>query len=214
MHSYGEPDLDHEAWIELMRSLKGRYTLEGVEPQTFAGWMRPRSICGFEALDFGCNVHRVERTHRDVRLDGVDLYCLVFQFAGQATVVQNDQTVQLAVGELALVDSAKPVTYFAENRPGHWLSLPLPRQSLVSHLGSEPQGGLCKRGGTLAVRLLYRLVLDAIKDGDLEDAWVQCLRPYYAELGLDSKLNPPGRATLRRKHTVFGRLLIGCSDPS
>jgi hypothetical protein len=33
------------------------------------GELRPLSTCGFRAVDIGFNAPRVERTHRDVRLD-------------------------------------------------------------------------------------------------------------------------------------------------
>ena len=54
------------------------------------------------------------------------------------------------------------MTYFSENRPGRWLSLHFPRESLVSHLGLEPEGGLYRRGETLAGRALFRLIQDAV----------------------------------------------------
>ena len=40
-------------------------------------------------------------------------------------------------------------------------TLSLPRQSLVSHLGFEPQGGRYRRDGTCAGRLLFSLFRDA-----------------------------------------------------
>lgn len=77
--------------------------------------------------------------------------------------MQNDHAVTLAVGDVALIDSARPVTYVND---GHeqWLSLQLPRQLLTSHLGFEPQGGFRGRPGTRAGRLLFQLVLDAADD--------------------------------------------------
>jgi AraC-like DNA-binding protein len=48
----------------------GRYYSEGIEPNAFAGWVRPVTARGFTALDIGCNAHQVERTYRDVRLLG------------------------------------------------------------------------------------------------------------------------------------------------
>jgi len=42
----------------------------------------------------------------------------------------------------------------------------LPRQSLISHLACEPQGGLHARGGTPAARLLFDLVRRADQDGE------------------------------------------------
>jgi AraC-like DNA-binding protein len=56
------------------------------------------------------------------------------------------------------------VTYFSERIPGQWLSLHLPRKSLVSHLGLEPQGGLRRHDGTPAGRLLFNLVLDSVNN--------------------------------------------------
>jgi AraC family transcriptional activator of tynA and feaB len=79
-------------------------------------------------------------------------------------VIQNDQAVALAGGDVALVDMSRPVT-FSTNTSVQWLSLHLPRQSLIAHLGFEPQGGFCGRGGTLAKGALYQLVRDAV-EGD------------------------------------------------
>ena len=156
MHPSG--DLDYERWREALRSLKGRYNLEGFEPKAFEGWVRPKTIYGFEATDLSMTAHRAERTHRDVRLDGIEHYYAVFQPTGRSTVIQNDHTTELAVGEVALVNSALPVTYVPENNCGRWLSLVLPRQSLVSHLGFEPQGSRFCRRGARAERLLFQLV--------------------------------------------------------
>jgi AraC family transcriptional regulator, positive regulator of tynA and feaB len=40
--------------------------------------------------------------------DGVDHCYAVFQIAGRSTIVQNDHAVTLAVGDVALIDSAAP----------------------------------------------------------------------------------------------------------
>jgi AraC-like DNA-binding protein len=52
------------------------------------------------------------------------------------------------------------VTYFSDRAETLWhtVSLNLPRQSLVSHLGFEPTGGLYRRGGTPTARLLFDLI--------------------------------------------------------
>jgi AraC family transcriptional regulator, positive regulator of tynA and feaB len=132
--------------------------------------------CGFVAIDLSCNAHRVERTQRDARVDGVDHFYAVFQVAGRSMMIQNDQAVKLSVGDAALVDSNRPVTYVSESSYGHF-ALQLPRRSLVSHLGYEPQDGFCGRSETRAGRLLFQqLVLDAVEDEDLSapaDAYMQ-----------------------------------------
>ena len=151
--------LDYEGWRDLLRSMSGRYYSEGIEPNTFSGWVRPVSVRGFTALDIGSNAQRVERTYQDVRRDGVDHYFTLFPASGQLAMIYNDQAVRLAVGDVALVDAARPVTYSADNgEQWNTVSLSLPRQSLVSHLGFEPQGGLYRSGGTPAGRLLFDLI--------------------------------------------------------
>jgi AraC family transcriptional regulator, positive regulator of tynA and feaB len=151
--------LDYEEWRDLFRSLSGRFYSEGIEPDSFSGWVRPVSLRGFTALDIGSNAPRVERTYQDVRRDGTDHYFAVFPASGQLAMIYNDQAVRLAVGDVALVDAARPVTYCADScEQWNTVSLSLPRQSLVSHLGFEPQGGLYRRGGTPAGRLLFDLI--------------------------------------------------------
>ena len=164
--SIGEPELDYETWRVVLRSLSGRYNPEGIEPSVFAGWVRPVSVCGFTALDIGANAQRIEWTGRDVRLDGMEQYSAVFQVAGRSAISQNDQVASLAFGDVALIDASRPWTYLSSDGNTQWncLSIQLPRQSLVSHLGFEPQGGICRRG-TLAGRLLLDIIRNADNGG-------------------------------------------------
>ena len=151
--------LDYEGWRDLLRSMSGRYYSEGIEPNTFSGWVRPVSVRGFTALDIGSNAQRVERTYQDVRRDGADHYFALFLASGQLAMIHNDQAVRLALGDVALVDAARPVTY-SSDKGEQWntISPSLPRQSLVSYLGFEPQGGFYRRSGTPAGRLLFDLI--------------------------------------------------------
>ena len=153
------PQLDYEGWRDLLRSMCGRYYSEGVKPASFSGWVRPVNVRGFTALDIGSNAQRVERTYQDVRRDGADHYFALFPASGQLAMIHNDQAVRLAVGDVALVDAARPVTYSADNgEQWNTVSLSLPRQSLVSHLGFEPRGGLYRSGEAPAGRLLFDLI--------------------------------------------------------
>jgi hypothetical protein len=43
-------------------------------------------------MDLGCNAHRVVRIQRDVGIDGMDHYFVVFQVVGGSTIIQNDRT--------------------------------------------------------------------------------------------------------------------------
>jgi AraC family transcriptional regulator, positive regulator of tynA and feaB len=167
MHSSGDflstPNLDYEAWRDAVRSICGRYTPDGIEPKAFSGRVRLRSICGFSAVDLSCNAHRVERTHQDVRADARDHYYAIFQMTGQSRIIQNDQIVELTVGDVALVDAARPVTYISEKGSNHWGSLQLQRRSLMTHLGLEPR---CpsRRSGAAAARPLRQLLQDGVED--------------------------------------------------
>jgi AraC family transcriptional regulator, positive regulator of tynA and feaB len=166
-HSSGDflstPNLDYETWRDVVRSICGRYTPDGIEPKTFSGKARVRSICGFTAVELSSNARRLERTHQDVRADARDHYYAIFQMAGQSRVVQNDRIVELTVGDVALVDAARPVTYVSEKGAEHWGSLQLQRRSLLSHLGLEPR---CPTpcSGAVAARPLRQLLQDGVED--------------------------------------------------
>jgi hypothetical protein len=82
------PRLDLEAWRAFFRSsVCAQYTPECAEPDAFTGWVRPLNMFGFSAVDVACNKrYRIERTQRDIRLDGVDVYGVLFQVAGRSTV--------------------------------------------------------------------------------------------------------------------------------
>ena len=154
-------ELNYEQWRDLVRPNWGLYTPD--DPKAFVGKVRSRSICGFNASDISGNARRCERTQKDVRLDDVEHFYAVFQIAGRSTIIQHDQAVPLAAGDVTLIDSARPVIYLND---GHeqWLSLQLPRQPLMVHLGLEPQGCFRARSGTCPGRLLYQLILESGDD--------------------------------------------------
>jgi AraC family transcriptional regulator, positive regulator of tynA and feaB len=211
--------LDYEGWRDLLRSMCGRYYSEGIKPVSFSGWVRPVNVRGFTALDIGSNAQRVERTCQDVRRDGADHYFALFPASGQLAMTHNDQAVRLAAGDVALVDAARPVTYSAENgEQWNTVSLSLPRQSLVSHLGFEPRGGLYRSRGTPAGRLLFDLIRTS---GDGEgsalspaDSYMQ-LAVYDLVGALFAPTEPPSAS--RHADKLFARIrgIIkdGCGDP-
>src|SRR4029077_11570505 len=142
------PLLDFESWRALLRSNCGR-DVEVTAPNAFAGWMRPFNAYGLEATsvkirwgsaDPDCSDHAVEGSYRDVRCDGADHYLVMFQVAGQTAMTQIDQAADLAVGDVALVDSARPATYLSRFRSPQWLTLRLPRKSGGVPLGFGPHG--------------------------------------------------------------------------
>jgi AraC family transcriptional regulator, positive regulator of tynA and feaB len=168
LQSSATPVLSYEEWQAVIRSAAGNYNPEVVEPATFAGRVCIGRMYGLDAFHVDHNAHRVKRTEQDVRLDGVEAYHIVLQVVGQSTILQNDQEVTLDVGDVALVDSTRPMTYL-NDAYAQWLSVQLPRRSLMSHLGFEPQGGSCGRRPTRAGRALFEILVDGFKD-DLSSA--------------------------------------------
>jgi hypothetical protein len=71
--------MDYEAWRDLMRPLAGPSNVDGVKRNTIAGWLRPVSVSGLNAIDICSNAPRYERTHRDVRLDDMDHFKAAIQ---------------------------------------------------------------------------------------------------------------------------------------
>src|SRR4029077_14170358 len=108
----------------------------------------------------GCSDQGLEWTYRDVRCDSADRYLMLFQVAGQTAMTQIGQAAQLVVGDVALVDTARPMTYLSRFSSPQWLTLRLPRKSVRSHFGFETQGCV-SRQGTRASRLLFDLIRDA-----------------------------------------------------
>jgi AraC family transcriptional regulator, positive regulator of tynA and feaB len=156
-------ELNYEQWRDALRPNWGLYTPD--DTKGFVGRVRTRNICGFNASDITSNSRHCERTHRDIRLDGVDHWYAVFQIAGGSTILQNDHPVELGVGDWTLIDSARPVTY-VNGAHEQWLSLQLPRRPLLSHLGFEPQISTRDRTKSQLARLLFQLVVDAAQEED------------------------------------------------
>ncbi|TAI59836.1 hypothetical protein CWO89_44045, partial [Bradyrhizobium sp. Leo170] len=147
------PELNYEQWRDLLRPIYGLHTIDN--PKAFAGRVRPRDIFGLNASEIRNNKCHCERTQRDIRLDGLDHCFAVFQVAGRSTIIQDDQAVALAVGDVAFVNCARPVTYLND---GHeqWITLQLPRQRLIRGLGFEPRGGVRGHSGTREVGISLR----------------------------------------------------------
>jgi AraC-like DNA-binding protein len=169
----GAPRLNLEEWAALLRSTGGGEH-QVSDPNAFAAWMRRRSVYGISAAAIKVQwalaatyhrgtIYRFAPRRRDALLADTDWYCALFQVAGQCALTQNEHTVQLGVGDVGLMDGARPSTRLSESG-AQWLSIYLPRQSLISHLGFEPQACLCGRGGTPAARVLRQLVFDSAGD--------------------------------------------------
>ena len=214
----GGAPLDFESWRALLRASWGR-DVEVAAPNAFAGWMRPFNACGLEATslkirwgsaDLRCSDDRVERIYRDVRCDGADHYLIMFQVAGQTAMTQVDQAAQLAVGDVALVDTARPMTYLSRFSSPQWLTLRLPRKSVRSHFGFEPQGCV-SRQGTRASRLLFDLIRDAGMEAASSSADIYMQFAVYDLVGALFALTDP-RPVSRSADKLFARIRGAIKD--
>lgn len=143
------------------------------EPKTFRSSSRTRlSAYG---LELGATKHdddprhalSVTRDYEDVRRDRVDFYQVLFQAAGSATFMQNDQVAELAPGDVVLVDLGRPA--LVANNGGLQFDLVLQRPPLISHLGLQLQGGMRSPRGTGAERALRQLIFDAGDGAEVSD---------------------------------------------
>jgi AraC-like DNA-binding protein len=159
------PELDYDGFRAALREDWGWFSPVR-ETNIFAGKVRARRVCGFVAMDLTCNATRVERTELDIRRDDMVYYYVVVQLTGGSTIIHDDRVVNVAAGDVVLLDSTRPVTFVSppQHRHAQWLGLQLPRQNLVSHLGFEPQGGACGHRQGQAARLLCQLALDPVSN--------------------------------------------------
>jgi AraC-like DNA-binding protein len=161
------PALDVEGWRATFSAMCFQCDLESDQPDAFRGWIRAQRIFGLPATDCGFNYGRMGRTQRHTRSDSIDHYAAIITVAGGSTLIQNDRAVTLAVGDIALLDKARPATFIVcGDRPVKWLAVQLPRRTLAAHFGFEPQAGLRAAAGTLVSRALVQLVHEASQADD------------------------------------------------
>jgi AraC family transcriptional activator of tynA and feaB len=210
---------DFESWRDLIERLCEGFCVEGIAPKAFHGWVRPLNVYGLAARDVGSNADRVRvgRTQRAILLDGMEHYFALLQISGDAAMTQNDQAVRLVAGDIALVDGAQPVAFFAE--PGaRWVTLRLPRQALVSHLGFEPKGGSFRPRGSPAGRLLSDVVAAPLEEGGSAlspaDSYMQfAAYDLIGALFSPSDPRPVARPTDKLFARICGMIRSGFSDP-
>ncbi|MCS3895206.1 AraC-like DNA-binding protein [Bradyrhizobium japonicum USDA 38] len=200
------PKLDYDGFRAALREDWGLFS-PAFEANIFAGKVRTRRVFGFVATDLTCNATRVERTESDIRRDDMEYYYAVVQLTGGSTIIQNDRVVNFAAGDVVLLDSTRPVTFVpeAEHRTAQWLSLQLPRQNLVSHLGFEPQGGACGPRSAQASRLLCQLALGSVSDADPSFASADRYMPLVVYDLLGALFAPPVPLGSRHNDKLFMR---------
>jgi hypothetical protein len=161
------PTPELEVWRVKPR-WRGREQNSDVPPDFVLNAIRFTRLCGFAAVDVQtAGILCAQRTHWDARRDGMNDYKVIFQLTGRSALVQDARATKLAAGDLGFIDVSRPAGLICQDEPGRCIGLHLPRRSLISHLGFEPQGGLCWRGDALPGRLLRRFLEDMLVDRDV-----------------------------------------------
>jgi AraC-like DNA-binding protein len=116
--------------------------------------------------------------------------------------------VNVAAGDVVLLDSRRPVKIVSETPPrsAQWLGLQLPRQKLALHLGLEPQGGACGRRQAQAARLLYQLALDPVSDAEPASASADEFMHLVVYDLLGALFAPPAPVGSRHNDKLFARV--------
>lgn len=199
------PELSYEGWVEALRLLKGLYSPVHFDPAYFSGSVGSRTVFGLEAVGIRANIPRVERTQSDARRDGFDCYYAVFQTAGRSTVVQDEIGAELSAGDVAFVDSSRAATYLGHESDAQWLSLILPRATLISHLGFAPKFG--KKPNNISIaKALFGLISHPAEEQVYSDPSGEWTRLAVYDLVGALCATPPCAHTTSHTEKIFERV--------
>src|ERR1700754_4385106 len=200
------PELDYDGFRAAMREDWGWFT-PARETNIFASKVRTRSVFGFSAVDLTCNATLLERTKLDIRRDNMEYYFVTVQDTGESIILQNDRVVNVTAGDVVLLDSTRPVTFISRAQASaQWLGLQVPRQKRASHLGFEPQGGVCGPRQAQASRLLCQLALDPVGDAELAFASTDKFMHLVVYDLLGALFAPPTPLGSRHSDKLFARV--------
>ena len=200
------PELDYDGFRAAMREAWGWFT-PARESNIFASKVRTRRVLGFAAVDLTCSANRLERTELDIRRDNMEYYFVTVQDTGESIILHNDRVVNITAGDVVLLDSTRPVTFISPAQDSaQWLGLQVPRQNLASHLGFEPQGGVCGPRQAQASRLLCQLALDPASDAEPAFAPADRFMSLVVYDLLGALFAPPAPLCSRHTDKLFARV--------
>jgi AraC-like DNA-binding protein len=201
------PELDYDGFRAALREDWGWFT-PARGTNVFVSKVRTRRVFGFAAVDLTCNATRMERTKLDIRRDDMVHYYVTGPLTGGSTIIHDDRVVNVAAGDVILLDSTRPVTFIptTRHRYDQWFALKLPRQTLVSHLGFEPQAGACGRRQAQAARLLGQLALDSVSNTEPACASADNFMGLVVYDLLGALFPPPAPLGSRHTDKLFARV--------
>jgi AraC-like DNA-binding protein len=158
-------------WLETIRAFCGRrFTAKpSLTGSLFIGDISQRRLAGLELAMVKTNAASLTRQHSHDEDDG-DRYCfLVMQCSGRAQITQHGLTIELAPGEMALVDSAGNCEINPLGLMEH-CSIHLPREAVVRHFSDQQHIFGKLNSGSASGRLL-RLICTQLAEGMSVQEW-------------------------------------------
>lgn len=126
-----------------LRAICGRFQVSpSRRKQMVDAQLSVQSAAGFDAVSVSQNAHRIDRTKHDIRRDPGDHFFLIIQQKGTSVLQQDDNPEEMQLGDMFVVDSAKPSAFCYDGSPSTQLSLHLSRQEQVQRFGDRISGGM------------------------------------------------------------------------
>jgi AraC-like DNA-binding protein len=161
-----EITMPFEAWECTLRDTCGHYYgLPSKAQRVVDGYFKKNRICGLDVADFSCNIDKIERTPDGIRRDDQEHLFLLMQISGRSILQRADQQTSLLPGDLCLLDSTTPVTLNFGGNYIQYLSLHLPRASLLLEADRNLLVGERLSADNEACARLRRYISDWIRQG-------------------------------------------------
>ncbi|MEL6640112.1 MAG: helix-turn-helix domain-containing protein [Pseudomonadota bacterium] len=176
-----------ELFAQDLRRICGSFDVDHADPH-----LRGSAVCqhrsGLDLAVVDQNARSIRRRRHNIKSDPGNHFFLVLQSQGRAEMVQDDCVASLRKGDMFLVDSTRPSSFFYNGNRSRQISLHLPRSETIARFGKRANGGM-----HISAR----------------DPLAQAMRAILMEL-LDGKC--PGHGQVAEAfHSVFGAYLFNRS---
>ncbi|AUX77368.1 MULTISPECIES: helix-turn-helix domain-containing protein [Sinorhizobium] len=126
-----------------IRNVCGAFDLEPMRGTGLvAGDVSLRRMEYFDAAVVALDARYVQRGVRSIRQDPGEHLFLLVQDEGHCSVTQGDQSLELAPGDMFLVDSVEPSSFVYEGRRSNQISVHMPRDEMLHRFGQSCMGGV------------------------------------------------------------------------
>lgn len=186
-----------------IRKICGAFELEPMQGDGLAaGDVTLRHMDYLDAAVVALDARHVRRSAQSIQQDPGEHLFLLIQDEGHCRVEQGGHSIELAPGDMFLVDSVKPSTFVYGGRRSNQVSLHLPRDEMLHRFGFACTGGVAiDRQDPLWIAMravLTKMLTGTDVQGQLREAFL-CLMGAYLQMG---------RSPARRAETILSRALV------